>query len=233
MKIFSVRRGFASDHSSTSYEFLAIDKPLDKEARAAVSSLSSRANPTRHTVSFIYHADGYDIPGGWSPLMENYYDCMYSESYDWWLLSLAFPLSAEQQKVIMKYDFRGVDDLGVDVCLDGKRVIVSIHCRLQPYIFHEEYSSFECEDEDDDDKDEKPDKESMNKIKDPLLRLLAEIREQLMQGDYRALYEVWKLYGFDEEELEDDQPWPNPPVPEEKGTGKNIMAAFAEMLDTL
>lgn len=231
MKIFSIRRGFASDHSSTSYEFLAIDKPLDKEARAAVSSLSSRANPTKHTVNFIYHADGYDIPGGWSHLMEKYYDCMYSESYDWWLLSLAFPLSAEQQKVIMKYDFRGVDDLGVDICADGERVIVSIHCRLQPCVFHEEYSSFEFESENG--KDENLERVSISKTNDPLLRLLAEIREQLMQGDNRALHEVWKVYGFDEEELEDDQQCSLPPEPEKKNTGQEIIAAFAEMLDTL
>lgn len=58
MKIIAVHRGFACDHSSTSYEFLAVDKPLDEKARRAVSSLSRRANPTRRRVSFIYHAEG-------------------------------------------------------------------------------------------------------------------------------------------------------------------------------
>jgi len=32
--------------------------------------------------SFVYHAEGYDIPGGWEPLMARHYDVMYSESYD-------------------------------------------------------------------------------------------------------------------------------------------------------
>lgn len=82
MKIISVKKGFTSDHSSTSYEFLAVDKVLSKKERQAVASLSSRANPTSREVSFVYHADGYDIPGGWESLMEKYYDVMYSESYD-------------------------------------------------------------------------------------------------------------------------------------------------------
>ena len=73
MKILSVRRGFASDHSSTSYEFLAVDKPLGKGERAEVSKLSSRVNPTSRRADFIYHADGYDIPGGWENLMARYY----------------------------------------------------------------------------------------------------------------------------------------------------------------
>ena len=64
MKIIAVHRGFASDHSSTSYEFLALDKPLGQKARRGVSALSSRATPTQRRVSFIYHAEGYDIPGG-------------------------------------------------------------------------------------------------------------------------------------------------------------------------
>ena len=41
--------------------------------------------------------DAYDIPGGWEVLMEKYYDVMYSESYDWWTLALAF--DAPGQKI--------------------------------------------------------------------------------------------------------------------------------------
>jgi hypothetical protein len=39
MKIISVKKGFTSDHSSTSYEFLAADKILSKKERQAVASL--------------------------------------------------------------------------------------------------------------------------------------------------------------------------------------------------
>ncbi|UCH00672.1 MAG: hypothetical protein JSU78_01500 [Deltaproteobacteria bacterium] len=44
MKILSIRRGFQADHSSTSYEFFAVEKPLNRSQREAVSDLSSRAN---------------------------------------------------------------------------------------------------------------------------------------------------------------------------------------------
>ena len=67
MKIYSIKNGFTADHSSTSYEFMAVDKPLGKKEQSAVASLSRR-------MSFIYHVDGYDIPGGWEKLMEKYYD---------------------------------------------------------------------------------------------------------------------------------------------------------------
>jgi len=233
LKIISVRKGFASDHSSTSYEFLAVDRPLDKEARAAVSSLSSRADPTRRRVSFIYHADGYDIPGGWGPLMRDYYDVMYSESYDWWHLALAFPLPPQHQKEIVKYSFDGIEDMGVDVSFYGEKVIVAIFCRLIPFgPFDDEPWAFaEEDDKDDNDEDNALEDDLVAEIKDPLLLLLVKIRRQLIEGDYRTLYEVWKKYGYPEDEEEDEEEWPKPPVPEEKETGKKVIAEFAGMLD--
>ncbi|MDO9535311.1 MAG: hypothetical protein Q7J85_08280 [Bacillota bacterium] len=233
MKIISIRKGFASDHSSTSYEFLAIDRPLDKKARAAVSSLSSRAHPTPRSVSFIYHADGYDIPGGWEPLMRNYYDVMYSESYDWWQLVIAFPLPPQQQEELMKYSFDGVEDMGVDVSIYGERAVVTINCRLQPFgpYYNEPWESFDAEDDED---DNNPEAELDVETNDSLLLLLTKIREQLRKGDYRALYEVWKKYAYPEDEdEEDEEEWPKPPVPKEKDTGEEIIAEFAGMLDLI
>ncbi len=236
MKIISVRQGFASDHSSTSYEFLAIEQPLDKAARTAVSSLSSRANPTRHRVSFIYHADGYDIPGGWLPLMRDYYDVMYSESYDWWHLSLAFSLSPEKQDEIMKYSFEGIDDLGVDISFCGKRAIVSIFCRLKPfgpYYADEPWDYYDEEVEECMGADDVLQDEIIAEINDPLLQLLAEIRKQLVKGDYRALYEIWKFYGYPEDEAGEDENWPCPPVPKELATGRKILTELVDMLDNI
>ncbi len=233
LKIISIRKGFASDHSSTSYEFLALDRPLDKEARVSVSSLSSRANPTRRRVSFIYHADGYDIPGGWRPLMKDYYDVMYSESYDWWQLVLAFPLPPQQQEEISKYSFDGIEDTGVDVSFYGERAIVTIFCRLIPIEpFHDEYwESFYEEDDIDNDEDNAFENDLVAELQDPLLLLLVKIRKQLMEGDYRALYEVWKKYGYPDDEEEEEEEWPKPPVPEEKEAGETVIAEFAEILD--
>ena len=57
MKIISIRKGFQADHSSTSYEFFAVEKPLTTSEREEVSCLSSRARPTKRKVSFIYHGN--------------------------------------------------------------------------------------------------------------------------------------------------------------------------------
>ena len=136
MKIISVHKGFACDHSSTSYELLAVDKPLGQAAIRSVSSLSSRAAPTRRRVSFIYHADGYDIPGGWERLMRKYYDVMYSESYGWWTLAVAFDAPKKQQHTIGQYEFFGMDDLGVSVSCDGGRVTIAINCHADNEVLY-------------------------------------------------------------------------------------------------
>ena len=115
MEILSIRRGFASDHSSTSYEFLAVDKPLSKKDRSEVSRLSRRADPSARRVNFTYNVDGYDIPGGYEKLMANYYDVMYREEYSWWTLVIAFETSYEQYKELCAYEFDGTDDLGIRI----------------------------------------------------------------------------------------------------------------------
>ena len=199
MKILSIRKGFQADHSSTSYEFFAIEKPLSRSERGKVASLSSRARPSRRRVSFVYHGEWSDLPGGWEPLMEKYYDVMYSESYDWWTLAMAFDADQKTIKEIERYEFRGTDDLGVSVDSKGKRVIVTIYCRLSPE-FHANNNSDYDYYEDDEEEDEF---EEAIESEDSLLNLLAQNREYLKNGDYRLLYGVWQEYGFESEEEEE------------------------------
>ncbi|WP_206809056.1 hypothetical protein [Paradesulfitobacterium ferrireducens] len=231
MKIISVKKGFTSDHSSTSYEFLAVDKALGKKERQAVASLSSRANPTAREVSFIYHADGYDIPGGWEALMEKYYDVMYSESYDWWTLAMAFNCSQEQVSELMDYELDGGEDCGIEVLKRGGRAIVVINCRLDasyfngPYADYDDYGYYQEDDEEDEETG------GSFTSDDGLLNLLVQLREQLMQGDYRSLYAVWEKYGFvfeDDEENED-----MPPIPPERPHGKKIIEQFSNLLEII
>ncbi|MBI4667854.1 MAG: hypothetical protein HY747_01515 [Elusimicrobia bacterium] len=197
MKILSIRRGFQADHSSTSYEFFALDKPLDQSQREKVAKLSSRARPTKRKVSFIYHGDWNDLPGGYKPLMEKYYDVMYSESYDWWTLSMAFNADPKTIEEIKKYESSGTDDMGVDMGLQKDRVVVTIHCRLSP--------GFGCLDEYSDSYDEEDEDEEAAQPEDSLLNLLVENRKCLKKGDYRLLYGVWQKYG------EGESPPPEPP----------------------
>jgi len=200
MRILSVRKGFQADHSSTSYEFLSIDRTLEQAERKAVARLSSRARPTKRRASFIYHGDFNDLPGGWEPLMKKYYDVMYLESYDWWTLVFAFNTSQKAIDEIKKYDFSGSDDLGVTVDSKGDRAIISIYCRLNAEMvcFNDGVCDnyYEEEEEEEDEEDEEFDTMRPN---DNLLNLLAQNREYLKKGDYRLLYGVWKEYRSDSE----------------------------------
>ena len=226
MRIISVRRGFASDHSSTSYEFLALDRQLTKTERAEVSRLSSRANVSARRADFIYHVDGYDIPGGWEPLMARYYDAMYSESYDWWTLAIAFSAEPGKYEQLCQYEFSGVDDLGVYVSETGQRVIVTISCRIDMAAMAPDYNGYynDYDDEEtEDDEDDRGEEGTVVVTDDELLDILVKIRKQIIDGDYRSLYAVWEMYGDDEE---DEQP----PKPEDKKAGMEVINSFKNYL---
>jgi hypothetical protein len=171
MKIISIRRGFTADHSSTSYVFYAIDNKLDASAISAVSKLSSRANPTARTVSFIYHGEWADLPGGWEPLMEKYYDVMWSQSYDWWTLAMAWNANPETIQLLKQYNIEGIDDLGVCIYSKKNRVIISVYCGLDVLSVEDEGN--------------------LNK----LTKLLKKNREYLMKGDYRLLHGIIEQAG--------------------------------------
>ena len=231
MKIIAVHKGFACDHSSTSYQFLAVDKPLDEKARRAVASLSRRATPTRRRVSFIYHADGYDLPGGWEKLMRQYYDVMYSESYDWWTLAMAFDAPKKQQEALRQYAFSGRDDLGVSVECDGRRVTVAVHCRADAEAIYGIGQGYEDNGygSDEEDKEYEKDEESDGatfESEDGLLNLLTQVRQQLIDGDYRALYAVWEVYGVEDEEED------SPPRPSHRKQGEKVVDDFRALLAT-
>lgn len=191
MKILSVRKGFTPDHSSTSYEFYAVDKPLEKAQRQAVAKLSSRANPTQRKVSFIYHGDWSDLPGGWEPLMKKYYDVMYSESYDFWTIAFGFSADHHIIEEIKKYGFSGEDDFGIQVETKNDRVVLSIHCRMRSdmaYEYFEDHRHSSYDDEDAEDSEE----EHSN---DRFMNLLIWNRELLKKGDFHLLHGVWEKYG--------------------------------------
>ncbi|KPL17069.1 MAG: hypothetical protein AMS26_02175 [Bacteroides sp. SM23_62] len=192
MKVISIRKGFAADHSSTSYEFYAIDKILGSKEKAAVSRLSSRANPTERRASFIYHGEWADLPGGWEPLMEKYYDVMWSESYGWWNLVMAWNTDTATIQKMAQFDFTGGDDVGINIYHRNNRLIISIDCRLDALITEDKNSYDEYSDYDDDDYGE-----ADNSI-DNLLRLLEKNREYLMKGDYRLLKGIIDLYAMEE-----------------------------------
>jgi len=189
VKIISIKKGFAADHSSTSYEFYAIDQVLGSKEKAAVSGLSSRVDPTKRKASFFYHGEWSDLPGGWKPLMEKYYDVMWSESYGSWILAMAWNTDAVTIKKLKQFVVPGIDEWGINVYNKKDRVIISIDCHM-----------------------------GMDENIRNLIKLLKKNREYLMKGDYRLLKGIIERYGDEEiphglpERVEDD-----PKLPEETG----------------
>ena len=156
--------------------------------------------------------------------MARYYYVMYSESYDWWTLALAFDAEPDKCGLLRQYEFSGVDDLGVYVSITGQRVIVTISCRIDMAMMApDNYGyNYNCDDEE----EETDDTDAGGAVVvtgDELLDLLAKIRKQIIGGDYRALYAVWEMYGDEE----DDDP---PPKPEEKKSGGGIVSTFESYL---
>lgn len=104
-----------------------------------------------------------------------------------------------------------------------------INCRLDGSCIDDPYDDYDgYEDEDDEDEDDEDDEEgdktgSSVVVENELLNLLVQLREQLIQGDYRSLYVVCEKYGF---LVEDD-----PPIPPERSLGKRIIEQFSNMLE--
>jgi hypothetical protein len=222
MKILSIRKGFLADHSSTSYEFMAVDKKLDTKARSAVSRLSSRVRPTTRRASFVYHGDWSDLPGGYDALMAKYYDVMYSESYDWWTLAFAFNTTKKDLvNKLKKYAVRGVEDLGVDVSYRNKRVMITVYCRMDNSYLPESNDVWLDEGYDDDE-------EETYHPEDKLMTLLVKVRDRLKKGDCQPLYAVWETYGYEDED--GDEPEEAPPKPRRTKAGADIADEFASII---
>lgn len=86
MHILSLRRVFDADHSSSTYEFFALDR-LTPERRAAVQNLTGES--ARRHLRFHYRGEWSDIPSEWpDALLTLGYDILVSESYDWWAVHL-------------------------------------------------------------------------------------------------------------------------------------------------
>ena len=220
MKILSVRRGFTSDHSSTSYEFLAVDKPLSKEERAQISKLSRRVHPTARRAGFVYHVEGYGIPGGWEKLMARYYDVMYSEDYDWWTLAIAYNASLEQCENLRSYEFDGVHEgTGIGIEIHGQRIIIMIYCMIEMGNEVDDYYYDDTEDDENGGDNES----STITTDDELLNVLTQVRQQIIGGDYSALYAVWEKYGDADDEV-------FPPKPKSIHADGSIVDTFKSML---
>ena len=178
------------------HKFKTIDRPLTNAERDAVDALSSRGHVTSTSATFIYHYSNFRH----SPetVLEKYFDA-YLYFTNWGTKQLMFRLPADlvDAEALWKYCYE--DDWGssyTKVRRRGDYYILDMN-------FSEEEGGGWMEEEDYD------------------LGDLARIREDILKGDYRALYLLWVKFSnesIDEDEEEDDEIMDDedmapPPVP--------------------
>ncbi|MBR0756092.1 hypothetical protein JQ604_28290 [Bradyrhizobium jicamae] len=143
------------------YEFLAIDRPLDKAAQAALRSISERARIT--STSFVNHYEWGDLKGDPSEFMKRWFDLhLYFANWNARRLMLRVPT-----RLVSRTDlepFLGEIDW-VGASTSGDNLIVDL-----------------CREEADVDDDDWPDGQ---------LAALAPLRADVLSGDFRMFYLVW------------------------------------------
>jgi hypothetical protein len=114
MRILRIRCGFQADHSSSSYLFYAVDKPVSAKGRQVAHRFSSRAEVDDHSARYLKWGDYELSSDAYKALLTEHYDVMASESYDWWTLMMAVPNTAEMKARLAPFeDARGYNDQGV------------------------------------------------------------------------------------------------------------------------
>jgi hypothetical protein len=130
MRIISSRRQFIADHSSTSYLFYAA-KPLSKEARARVNTLSSHVDVGSRKAELQYHGDYADLDEARRKKFLEHYDVEVRESYDWWTLSVI--LEADKVKGIKLKDYKVEGEASLTFEKQGKRLCLCFDGWNQDY----------------------------------------------------------------------------------------------------
>lgn len=183
VKILSQRLGFDADHSSSTYEFFALN-PLTPEQRTAVKQLTGES--ARRHLDFQYMGDWKDIPSDWpDKLLTLGYDILVSESYDWWAVYLSLPhdsvLLARLEPYQCEYDGNGFDTRIV-----GERIVLYFGMQLDYSATYDEFG------------------ESLFK---GLADLFETVREELLAGDLSAVWAMYETYGgYEDTEAEPVEP---------------------------
>jgi hypothetical protein len=166
------------------YEFQAIDRPLTVAEKTAISQLSSRVKPTANRAKFTYSHG--DLPGDPKQVLAKYFDVMYYIA-NWGTQQLAFrlPKSLISPDAISPYCIDGA----IELTFTGDWAILD-------WQFNDEEGFGWIDDEQN------------------ILSELINLRQEILQQDYRGLYLAWlKALTSSEEYVEIDTSQLEPPVP--------------------
>jgi hypothetical protein len=165
------------------HEFQAIDRPLTDEEQRAVAQLSSRVDPHPWQAVFVYHWSSFR--GNAHEILVKYYDAMlYITSWGSRQLMFRFPRAALDLERAMAYCQPLIVQDYVCFSTVDEYVLLNIE-------FHDEEESDWVEGA-------------------GWLPAMLSLRDDILRGDYRALYLAW-LKALEVEDLLDSVP--EPPVP--------------------
>ena len=183
------------------YEWQTIDRPLSPNEREAVSGLSSHMETVTSTQAIVTYSWG-DFKYDPCQVLLKYFDAhLYMANWGTRRLLFRFPKSAIDPDAIRPY------------C---REEFLTLDLKGNYYIL--EFSL----------DDEEPDYEWLEG--EGMLGKLTPIREQIMQGDYRALYLSW-LKAVSTEDPEEDNPETEPPIPAGLGKLNSSHQAFIEFFE--
>ena len=197
MRILHLRTGFQADHSSSSYLFYAVDRPVSAAGQRIAHRFSSRAEVDDQFARYQKWGESELAGDAYRALLGEHYDVMASESYDSWTLMIAVPKTAKMGKLLQP--FHDLDDgefTRLDVHDYGKRLAVEVFCEF-------DY--------------EGPLWNGQEDVYEELVELLAEIRAEILKGDVSFLQAVAECYdaGAVAEDDEDAEAAPLPAPPAE------------------
>jgi hypothetical protein len=192
------------------YQFKSIDRPLTDAERKEIGSWSTRTNPTATSATFTY-AYG-DFPKDEEKAVEKYFDAMLYAA-NWGTKRLIFRLPKDQVDAEALSTYLFEDEASMDT-------ITLKECKscylLDIHFSNEEGGAWLSED-------------------DYSLDALAPLRDNIMVGDYRALYLVWRQFAqfatAEEDEEEERMEYVPPPVPPNLSKLNAPLKAFIEFFE--
>ena len=149
------------------YEFRALDKVLTEQEQRSISSLSSRAQITPNSASFVYNYS--DFRADPTQLLSDHFDALfYVSTYGSTRLAFRFPRDLVDLRAIDQY----CDEEQVTLTEIGEFAIVDID-------LHEEEAYHDWLEGED------------------WLPSLVRLRDSILNEDYRVLYLAWLKYNSD------------------------------------
>lgn len=183
------------------YEWQTIDRPLTPNEKDAVSRLSSHMDAVTSTQAIVTYAWGNFKHNPRQVLLEYFDAHLYMANWGTRRLLFRFPKSVLDPQAIQPYCREDILTLE----LEGSYYILELSLDDEEL----DYEWLEGE---------------------GMLGKLTPIREQIMQGDYRALYLCW-LKAVSIEDPEEDNPETEPPIPAGLGKLNSSHQAFIEFFE--